>query len=54
MKHFIKNLSLMFNSDSLINKMEIDKIDTFLENNKNVTEQMLYSLMSNNDETNLE
>ena len=33
--------------------MEIDKIDTFLENNKNVTEQMLYSLISNNNEANL-
>ena len=52
-KAFIKNLSLKFNSDSLTNKMEIDKIDTFLENNKNVTEQMLYSLISNNYEANL-
>ena len=52
-KAFIKNLSLKFNSDSLTNKMEVDKIDTFLENNKNVTEQMLYSLISNNNETNV-
>ena len=52
-KAFIKNLCLKFNSDSLTNKMEIDKIDTFLENNKNVTEQMLYSLISNNNEANL-
>ena len=52
-KAFIKNLSLKFNSDSLTNKMEVDKIDTFLENNKNVTEQMLYSLISNNNEANL-
>ena len=28
---FIKNLSLKFNSDSLTNKMEIDKLDTFLD-----------------------
>ena len=33
--------------------MEFDKIDTFLENNKNVTEQMLFSLISNNNEANL-
>ena len=52
-KEFIKNLSLKFNSDSLTKKMELDKIDTFLENNKNVTEQMLFSLISNNNEANL-
>lgn len=52
-KLFIKNLSLKFNSNSLTNKMEIDKLDTFLENNKNVTEQMLFSLVSNNNEANL-
>ncbi len=50
---FMKNLSLKFNSDSLTNKMEIDKIDTFLENNKNVTEQMIFSLVSNNNDANL-
>ena len=43
---FIKNLSLRFNSDSLTNKMEIEKLDTFLTNNKNVTEEMIFSLIS--------
>lgn len=51
--NFINNLAMKFNSDSLTNKMEIDKIDTFLTNNKNVTEEMIYTLISKNEDFNL-
>ena len=49
---FIRNLSLRFNSDSLTNKMEIAKLDTFFTNNKNVTEEMIFSLISNDNDIN--
>lgn len=51
---FIKKLSLRFNSDSLTNKMEIAKLDTFFTNNKNVTEEMIFSLISNNNDINFD
>ena len=33
--------------------MEIEKLDIFLTNNNNVTEEMIFTLLSKNDETNL-
>ena len=49
---FINILTHKFNSDSLANKMEIDKLDTFLTNNNNVTEEMILKLISNKDDLN--
>ncbi len=51
-KEFVNNLSIRFDSDSLTNKMELNKLDTFLTNNKNVTENMLFKLISNNNDAN--
>ncbi len=50
---FINNLTLKFNSDSLNNKMEIEKLDSFLTNNKNVTKEMIFALISSSDDVNL-
>ena len=33
--------------------MEIEKLDSFLTNNKNVTEEMIFTLISNNEDINL-
>ena len=52
-KDFVKNLILKFSSNSLTNEMEIEKLDIFLTNNKNVTEEMIFTLISNNDDINL-
>ena len=52
-KDFVKNLILKFSSNSLINEMEIEKLDIFLTNNNNITEEMIFTLLSKNDETNL-
>ena len=52
-KDFVKNLILKFSSNSLTNEMEIEKLDIFLTNNNNVTEEMIFTLLSKNDETNL-
>ncbi len=49
---FINNLALKFNSDSLNNKMEIEKLDSFLTNNKNVTKEMIFKLISKNGNVN--
>ena len=49
---FINNLTVKFNSDSLNNKMEIEKLDSFLTNNKNVTKDMIFELISNNEDIN--
>ena len=49
---FVNNLALKFNSDSLNNKMEIEKLDTFLTNSKNVTKEMIFKLISKNDDFN--
>ena len=46
------SLTQRFNSDSLTNKMEIEKIENFLTNNTNVTEDMLFELVSNNIDLN--
>ena len=51
-EEFINILTHKFNSDSLANKMEIDKLDTFLTNNNNVTEEMILKLISNKDDLN--
>ncbi len=52
-RDIIKNLMLKLSSNSLTNEMEIEKLDVFLTNNKNVTEEMIYTLISNNDDLNL-
>ena len=49
---FINNLTVKFNSDSLNNKMEIEKLDSFLTNNKNVTKEMIFALISRNEDVN--
>ncbi len=52
-KDIIKNLIPKLSSNSLINEMEIEKLDSFLTNNKNVTEEMIFTLISNNEDINL-
>ena len=52
-KEFLKKLIINFSSDSLTNEMEIQKLDLFLTNNKNVTEEMISTLISRNDDINL-
>ncbi len=52
-KEFINNLILNFSSDSLNNEMEIEKLDIFLTNNKNITEEMIFTLISKNNDINL-
>ena len=49
---FIDILTHKFSSDSLANKMEIDKLDNFLTNNNSVTEEMILKLISNKDDLN--
>ena len=49
---FINSLAEKFNSDSLNNKMEIEKLDSFLTNNKNVSEGMILTLISQNEDVN--
>ena len=49
---FIKNLTLKFSTNSLTNEMELEKLDIFLTNNKNVTEEMIFALISRNDDIN--
>ena len=43
--NFISHLSTAFNADSLTNKMELEKLDSFLINNQNVTETALIKLI---------
>ena len=52
-KEFLEKLIINFSSDSLTNEMEIEKLDVFLTNNKNVTEEMIFTLISRNDDINL-
>ena len=52
-RDIIKNLISKLSSNSLTNEMEIEKLDTFLTNNKNVTEEMILTLISNNEDINL-
>jgi len=49
---FVNNLALKFNSDTLNNKMEIEKLDSFLTNNKNVSKEMIFKLISKNENFN--
>ena len=51
--NFISHLSTAFNNDSLTNKMELEKLDSYLINNKNVTETALIKLLINNEDINL-
>ena len=49
---FVKNLILKFSQNSLTNEMELEKLDIFLTNNKNVTEEMIFALISRNEDIN--
>ena len=51
--NFITHLSTAFNADSLTNKMELEKLESFLINNQNVTETALIKLIINNEDINL-
>ena len=51
--NFILHLSSVFNTDSLTNKMELEKLDSFLINNKKVTENELLKFIINNEDLNL-
>ena len=53
-KDFVKSLILKLSSDSLTNEMEIEKLDIFLTKNKNVTEEMIFTLISNNIDASLD
>ena len=50
---FVKNLILKFSENSLTNEMEFEKLDIFLTKNKNVTEEMIFSLISRNNDIDL-
>ncbi len=49
---FVKNLASKFSSDSLTNEMELEKLDIFLTNNKNISEEIIFSLISRNTDIN--
>ena len=51
--NFISTLSSNFNSDTLINLMEIKKLESFLIDNENITEEMILSLIKDNTDFNL-
>ena len=50
---FILYLSSKFGSDSLSNKMEIEKLDSFLTNNNNVSENSLTKFITSSEDINL-
>ena len=50
---FMSDLSCIFNTDSLAIKQELEKLDFFLINNKNVTEKTLLKFLENNEDINL-
>ena len=50
---FIHMLSLKFNSDTSINLMEIKKLEIFLLDNENITEEVILSLITDNKDINL-
>ena len=50
---FISFLSSKFSSDSLSNKMDIEKLDSFLTNNNNVTENSLTEFIIGSEDVNL-
>jgi len=49
---FVKDLTLKFSENSLTNEMELEKLDIFLTNNKNVTEEEIFALISRNNNIN--
>ena len=51
--NFISDLSSIFNIDTLANKKELEKLDLFLINNKNITENSLLKFLENNEDINL-
>ncbi len=51
---FISKFSSTFNTDSLSNKIELDKLDIFLTNNKTVTEDVIFKFLINNENINLD
>ncbi len=51
--NFVSYLSSKFSSDSLSNKMELEKLDNFLTNNKNVSENSLAKFITSNEDINL-
>ena len=51
--NFISDLSSIFNTDTLANKKELEKLDLFLINNKNITENSLLKFLENNEDINL-
>ena len=50
---FISHLSSKFSSNSLSNKMEIEKLDNFLTKNNDVSENSLTELVTSNEDINL-
>ena len=50
---FILYISSKFGSDSLSNKMEIEKLDSFLTNNNNVSENSLTKFITSSEDINL-
>ncbi len=52
-EEFISYLSYKFSSDSLSNKMEIEKLESFLENNNNISENSLTKLLTSSENINL-
>ena len=50
---FVSTLSSKFNSDTSINLMEIKKLELFLIDNENITEEMIISLVTDNIDVNL-
>ena len=51
--NFISHLSSKFGSDTLSNKMEIEKLDSYLINNNNVSETSLANFITGNENINL-
>ena len=50
---FIKNIILKLSTNSLTNEMEIEKLDIFLTNNKDVTKEMIFTVVSRNNDISL-
>ncbi len=51
-RDIIRNLIIKLSSNSLINEMEIEKLDIFLTNNTSVTEEVILKFFSNNNDMN--
>ncbi len=50
---FILDLSTLFNPDSLANKIELEKLDIFLTNNKDISKNSLLKFIESNEDINL-